>query len=54
MRNKGIRRLPVVNEKRGLEGTLTVDDLIDLLADEVDLLAKIAGPGQELEEKRRK
>ena len=53
MRSKGIRRLPVINKDGGLEGILTVDDLIELLADELDLLAKIAGRGQELEEKRR-
>lgn len=53
MLSKGIRRMPVINEDGGLEGILTVDDLIELLADELDLLAKIAGRGQELEEKRR-
>lgn len=53
MSSKGIRRIPVINEDGGLEGILTVDDLIELLADELDLLAKIAGRGQELEEKRR-
>ena len=53
MRSRGIRRLPVINEDGGLEGILTVDDLIELLADELDLLAKIAGRGQELEEQRR-
>ena len=53
MRSKGIRRLPVVNDDGGLEGILTIDDLIELLADELAILAKIAGRGQELEEKRR-
>ncbi len=53
MRTKGIRRLPVVNEDGGLEGILTVDDLIDLLAEELALLAKIADRGQALEEERR-
>ncbi len=53
MRSKGIRRLPVVNEDGGLEGILTVDDLIDLLAEELALLAKIADRGQALEEERR-
>ncbi len=54
MRSKGIRRLPVVNEDGGLEGILTVDDLIELLAEELALLAGIAGRGQELEGERRK
>ena len=53
MRSKGIRRLPVINEDGGLEGILTVDDLIELLADELALLAKIAGRGLELEEEKR-
>ena len=53
MRRKGVRRLPVVNEEGGLEGILSVDDLIDLLAEELDLLAKIAGRGLELEEEKR-
>jgi len=53
MRRRGIRRLPVVNEEGGLEGILTVDDIIELLADELALLAEIAGRGQKLEEVRR-
>ena len=50
MQSQGIRRLPVVNEEGFLEGILTVDDLIDLLADELVILAKIAGRGQKFEE----
>ena len=53
MRTKGIRRLPVVNDDDGLEGILTVDDLVELLADELTMLAKIAGRGQKLEGERR-
>jgi len=53
MGNKGIRRLPVVNDDGGLEGILTVDDLVELLAEELALLARIAGRGQKLEEERR-
>ena len=50
MRSQGIRRLPVVSEEGFLEGILTVDDLIELLADELLTLAKIAGRGQKFEE----
>jgi CBS domain-containing protein len=32
MRSFGVRRLPIVNETGGLEGILTFDDLIDLVA----------------------
>ena len=53
MRSKGIHRVPVVNEVGGLEGILTVDDLIELLAEELVFLAKIAGRGQALEEEKR-
>ena len=35
MREKGLRRLPVVNSSGGLVGILTVDDIIDLLAEEL-------------------
>ncbi len=50
MRSQGIRRLPVVNEEDFLEGILTIDDLIELLADELAILAKISGQGQKFEE----
>lgn len=41
MRNKGVRRLPVVNESGGLVGILTLDDLLDLLAEELQVVAKL-------------
>ena len=53
MRSQGIRRLPVVSEEGFLEGILTVDDLIELLADELVILAKIAGRGKKYEEENR-
>lgn len=53
MRSQGIRRLPVVSDQDFLEGILTVDDLIELLADELVILAKIAGRGQKYEEENR-
>lgn len=42
MRANGIRRIPVVNEKKGLEGIVSVDDMLDLLAEELTELAKVA------------
>ena len=45
MRAKGIRRVPVVNDKDELEGILSVDDLLELFAEELNLLAK--GPFRE-------
>lgn len=50
MRNRGIRRLPVVNDEGFLEGILTVDDLIELLAEELGILKKIIRHGQKKEE----
>jgi len=41
MRAKGIRRIPVVNETGELEGILAVDDLLELFAEEINLLAKV-------------
>ncbi|MDO8262744.1 MAG: CBS domain-containing protein [Gallionella sp.] len=41
MRAKGVRRLPVVNDSGGLVGILTLDDLLELLAEELLALAKL-------------
>ena len=42
MRAKGIRRVPVVNDKGGLEGILTADDLLELFSEELMQLARVA------------
>jgi CBS domain-containing protein len=42
MRAHGVRRIPVVNDKGGLEGILTVDDLLELFSEELIALAKVA------------
>ncbi|ADE13853.1 CBS domain containing protein [Nitrosococcus halophilus Nc 4] len=41
MRYQGIRRMPVVNEKGSLEGILTVDDVLALLAEGLTDLVKL-------------
>ena len=41
MHAKGVRRLPVVDDKGGLVCILTLDDLIELLAEEMAALAKL-------------
>jgi len=42
MRAKGIRRIPVVNQEGGLEGIVSAEDILDLLAEEMTELAKVA------------
>jgi CBS domain-containing protein len=41
MKNKGIRRLPVVDATGSLAGILTVDDVIDLIAEQLSDLSKL-------------
>ena len=41
MRDKGVRRMPVVDSNGGLVGILTLDDLLSLLAEEMTELAKL-------------
>ena len=53
MRDKGIRRLPVVGVGGTLVGILTVDDLIDLVAEQLTDLAKLIGHERNLEWSRR-
>ena len=41
MRDKGVRRMPVIDHEGGLVGILTLDDLLNLLAEEMTELAKL-------------
>jgi predicted transcriptional regulator len=42
MCSKGVRRLPVVNQEGALVGIISANDILDLLAEEMAELAKIA------------
>ncbi len=54
MKHQGIRRLPVVNEQGGLIGILTLDDIIDIMAELMDDLASLVKKEQKREKKTRK
>lgn len=54
MRDKGIRRMPVVNAAGDLIGIVTLDDLIELLAEELNELARLIRHEQEREMKERR
>ncbi len=54
MRTKGVRRLPVVNDRGGLVGILTLDDLLELLAEELLALSKLVKHEQKKETTNRR
>jgi CBS domain-containing protein len=53
MRAKGVRRVPVVDANGALVGIVTVDDLLDLLADELTTLARLLSREQAREHQKR-
>ncbi|MEC4749064.1 CBS domain-containing protein [Methylomicrobium sp. Wu6] len=53
MRLKGIRRLPVVDKTGALAGIITVDDLIELIAEQLHEIAGLIGREQTLEKENR-
>jgi CBS domain-containing protein len=53
MRFRGIRRVPVVNSEGGLSGIVSVDDLLEFLAEEMGELSRIASHQQSREKRAR-
>ncbi|MEO7495029.1 MAG: CBS domain-containing protein [Massilia sp.] len=51
MRLRAIRRVPVINSRGSLSGIVSVDDLLEFLAEEMSELSRI-GPYQQNHEKR--
>lgn len=54
MRDKGVRRMPVVDGSGALVGILTLDDLLSLLAEEMMELAKLVSHERQREASIRK
>lgn len=53
MQSKGVRRLPVVDESGLLVGLLTVDDVIELIAEQMNALVGLVSREQDQEKKQR-
>lgn len=53
MRSKGVRRIPVVNNRGGLVGILAVNDLIEVLSEQLMDLSKLIMGGQQREHEDR-
>ena len=54
MRDKGVRRIPVVNQQGELEGLLSVDDLLELLAEQLTDIVSLIHKEQSRESKIRR
>jgi CBS domain-containing protein len=54
MRASGVRRIPVVTDKGDLAGIVTVDDLLEIVAEELEDIVHAIGNEQAKETKRRR
>ena len=53
MRSKGVRRVPVINDEKVLVGILTVDDVLEILANELTELVSLISREQYKEDATR-
>lgn len=53
MSSHGVRRVPVVDDRGGLVGLITFDDVVELLADTLDDLARLTARGRDREREER-
>jgi CBS-domain-containing membrane protein len=53
MRVKGVRRVPVVDDKGVLAGILSSEDLLEVLSEELSQLAKLSNREQQRESAQR-
>ena len=53
MAEKGIRRIPIINDEGGLEGILTLDDLLEVFAEKFSCLVKSLSKEQQVEKIQR-
>lgn len=54
MRTRGVRRLPVVSADGALAGIVTFDDVVALVAEEIDALARLVAREQKKETRARR
>jgi CBS domain-containing protein len=53
MRARGVRRVPVIRDNGELAGILALDDILELLSEELSMLARLTSRETEQEEKKR-
>ena len=53
MRARGVRRVPVITDSGELAGILALDDILELLSEELSLLARLTSRETEQEQKKR-
>ena len=53
MRARGVRRVPVIKDSGELAGILALDDILELLSEELTLLARLTSREAEQEQKKR-